>query len=531
MMRREPVTFTQAAGSLLDAASLILVAAGGNPGTAAASLVLDRIARARAESLVARHASLFARLVPRIAGEIPVRRGRRWVNVPLHDVAAGDRVRVQAGAIVPLDGLWNGERGVTRIYSGDRATRPLELLVERPASSSRIEQLRRHVRHALQARETFGPLTPDLERLLALPLTAAGLVLGLTKDAGRTGALLQADPQRAVAIVRPVAREAALLGLASEGILLTGLDAMDRLASTDVVALQDIGVITDGYWEISRVVRTRRGPDEATVVRWLGRLMGRGPREASGAGYPDSAVSDWRLHGALLREGPRVLHVGGAALLERTWGVRLREPDRSVLVRRLGIVEAGRCIATVHFTAKLRPAIGQRLAELRGLGIKRIAIFTEDAAAEPPPALRAIDPRVHFECDRAGQGAWLHEMAVAGARVTLVHTQMRDLLPPGGLSLCPVDAEAGSHGVLLHDPLASLVKGVAFSGILRRRMRNAFTSTVALEAATMLSAGLQVLPPIVTMLLRHGATFGLLEVSRELAAPVVASSVSTTKGG
>jgi hypothetical protein len=40
-----------------------------------------------------------------------------------------------------------------------------------------------------------------------------------------------------------------------------------------------------------------------------------------------------------------------------------------------------------------------------------------------------------------------------------VHTGLRDLLPPGGLSLCPIDAESGAHGALLGASLESLLAG------------------------------------------------------------------------
>lgn len=91
--------------------------------------------------------------------------------------------------------------------------------------------MREHVRHTLRTRDAQGGLTPDLERPTALPITAAGLVLAITGDAGRTAAMLQADPQQGLLLSHPVARAAALYALAREGLLGRGLETVERLAT------------------------------------------------------------------------------------------------------------------------------------------------------------------------------------------------------------------------------------------------------------------------------------------------------------
>ncbi len=528
---REEASFADMAGSLLDAVSLAVTAGTGHPGTAAASLAMGQLAKRHGATLLAHQTALFERILPSMDSEVAVRTGRRWLPKSVADLRPGDRMRVPAMAVVPADALCVAGGPPAHVLAGSYACpKAWELVVERPAAESRIERLRRHVRHALQSRETPGPLTPDLDRILALPLTAASLVLALTKDAGRAASLLQADPGRGMALAQPVAREAALYALARHGVLLTGLDAMDRLARADVIAFQDVGVLAPPLWELTRVVASRDGPDQGKVMHWLGALLGRTPREAALAGYPDEVVAAWREHGAVLRDGSRLLHVAGAALMKKTWGIRLPEPDRSVLVRRLGIVQEGHLVATVHLTARPRSNIGHAFARLRKLGVKHIAIFTEDVAPSPPPALRALDREVDILCDRAAQRAWLDQASLAGHRVALVHTSLRDLLPVGGLSLCPAEAEAGAHGVLLHDPLECLVKGRALSMQLRQRMRRAFGVNVAVDAATMFAAGLRITPPIVTAGLRHAATFGLLSASAALSRAAPSFHSATRKG-
>jgi len=104
-----------------------------------------------------------------------------------------------------------------------------------------------------------------------------------------------------------------------------------------------------------------------------------------------------------------------------------------------------------------------------------------------------------------------------------VHTVLRDLVPPGSLSLTPTDADAGSHGVLLGDPLASLVAARRVAQRVHRRLRLQQGAATAANAALMAAAALRWLPPIGTSLLHHGFALLLLLDSlrvESLAAPL-----------
>jgi cation transport ATPase len=73
-----------------------------------------------------------------------------------------------------------------------------------------------------------------------------------------------------------------------------------------------------------------------------------------------------------------------------------------------------------------------------------------------------------------------------------------------------MDADAGAHGVLLDDPLASLVAARRVARAVHRRLRLQQGSAVAANAALMTAAALRWLPPIGTSLLHHGFALLLL---------------------
>ena len=83
-------------------------------------------------------------------------------------------------------------------------------------------------------------------------------------------------------------------------------------------------------------------------------------------------------------------------------------------------------------------------------------------------------------------------------------------MPPGSLSLTPTDADAGSHGVLIGDPLASLVAARRVAQVVHRRLRVQQGTATAVNAALMTAAALRWLPPIGTALLHHGFALLLL---------------------
>jgi hypothetical protein len=164
----------------------------------------------------------------------------------------------------------------------------------------------------------------------------------------------------------------------------------------------------------------------------------------------------------------------------------------------------------------LRPGLARSFRDLRALGVRRIAVFTEDPTDRPAESLQRLGADAVVSCSRAAQEHWLEEAMERGERVALVHTGLRNLLPPGGLSLCPVDAEAGAHGVLLGEPLASLLAARATAGQVRRALRRRFGMSVALNSGLMVGAAMQWLPPMATAALKHGFAFLLLRQSERL---------------
>lgn len=530
------------AAVLLDAASLASLAISGQPLVVSTSVLLRLLSERLSARLVRQADGLLDHLLPTAAAQYRVLRdpqdagdGAWW---PLRSLRVGDRVRLFRGDVVPVDGCV--VQGSAMLAPAVQRVRPhpvgpgdhvaagerlhegtLELRAEADAAASRLERLRAQVRHAVGSRDPAGRLAPGIERLLSLPLTASALVFGLTGDTARAAAMLQADPQQGLDLALPLAREAALYALARQGLLTAGLEAIERLATARTLVLQDTGVLSSGRWTLL-AVQTEAGGDAARVRGWLAALAGTPLEVLERASFPDSVVRRWVRHGAVLRVGEHEVHLASPQRLHQVWGLELgAAPKGSAtgsLCRELAVVAAGRVVARVMLASALRPAAFERLGELAALGFERVAVFVEaDGSGEPlhgqPLDLGAWSAHAALERvadDTEARVDWLAAAVRDGSPLVMVHTVLRDLVPPGSLNLTPTDADAGSHGVLLGDPLASLVAARQVAQRVHRQLRLQQGTATAANAALMTAAALRWLPPLGTSLLHHGFALLLL---------------------
>jgi cation transport ATPase len=534
------------AAVLLDAASLASLALNGQPLVVSTSVLLRLLSERLSVRLVRQADGLLDHLLPSAASQYQVLRNSQeqgdgsWS--PLRSLRAGDRVRLYAGDVVPVDGCVvvgsavlapAVQRAQTHpvgpgdhVAAGERLHEgTLELRAEADAAGSRLERLRAQVRHAIGSRDPAGRLAPGIDRLLSLPLTASALVFGLTGDAARAAAMLQADPQQGLDLALPLAREAALYALARQGLLTAGLEAIERLATARTLVVQDTGVLSSGRWTLE-AVQTEAGGDAERVRGWLAALADTPLEVLERASFPDSVVRRWVRHGAVLCVGEHEVHLASRQRLRQVWGLalgaELHASGTARLRRELAVVAGGRVVAKVVLASALRPSAIERLGHLGALGFERVAVFVEaDGGADPGPdhvsdhatghGGWSSPPALEFVADDAGSRAdWLAGTVSDGSTLVMVHTVLRDLVPPGSLSLTPTDADAGSHGVLLGDPLASLVAARQVAQRVHRQLRLQQGGATAANAVLMTAAALRWLPPIGTSLLHHGFALLLL---------------------
>jgi len=245
------MTAALALGEPLAGAVVALMYSGGN--------VLEEIAVSRAEhdlrSLVDR--------APRVAHR---RVGDGSEDVPVGVVAVGDRLLVQAGEVIPVDGFVGSDvatidesaltgepipvvrhRG-TAIYSGSlNAGETFEMTASSLAGESTYAGIVRLVTAAQTAKAPFIRLA-DRYALVFLPFTVAVAAIAwlISGDLIRSLAVLVAATPCPLILAAPVAFIAGVAQAARRGILVKGGAPLETLARAHTVLFDKTGTLTIG---------------------------------------------------------------------------------------------------------------------------------------------------------------------------------------------------------------------------------------------------------------------------------------------
>jgi heavy metal translocating P-type ATPase len=400
-----------ALGQPLAGAVVALMYSGGN--------VLEEIAIARAEH------DLRA-LVDRAPREAHRRLGDRIEEVPVAEVAVGDRLLVRAGEVIPVDGVVDSSAAVidesaltgepipvvkargAAILSGSlNSGETFELTVSAAAGESTYAGIVRLVTAAQTAKAPFVRLA-DRYALIFLPVTlvlalAAWLISG---DLIRSLAVLVAATPCPLILAAPVAFIAGVAQAARRGILIKGGGPLEALARAHTVLFDKTGTLTVGGARLLSVeVAPGESADEvlmlgasleqashhvlahaiveAGTARGLGLKVPEQVRESLGSGL--SGV----IEGRHVAAGSRDM-IYGSARVEQ-WALRAirRASWRSALI--VFVAVEGRTIGALLLADELRSDTPRAIRLLREAGVKRMVMVTGDRAAAAQAIGAALD--------------------------------------------------------------------------------------------------------------------------------------------
>ncbi len=404
------MTGALALGQPLAGAVVALMYAGGT--------VLEDFAVARAEKNLRALVDRAPRMAHRLAdGDIN--------EVPVADVAIGDKILVRPGEVIPLDGILAGSAIIdespltgesipaTRskgdsIYSGTvNAGQAFEMNVSSSAGESTYAGILRLVASAQTAKAPFVRLA-DRFVLVFMPVTAAIAFIAwfASGDLLRGLAVFVAATPCPLILAAPVAFIAGVARAAWRGILVKGGDALEALARTRTVLFDKTGTLTLGGARLlsievapgenaEEVLRLGASLEQAShhvlaevivktaVERGLRLEVPKEVHEAAGTG----------LHGVIdgrhVSAGSREMILAGA--LAEGWALRAvrRAAWRSALV--IFVAVEGRPVGVLLLADEIRPEAPRAVQMLREAGVARIVMVTGDRAAAAQTIGAALD--------------------------------------------------------------------------------------------------------------------------------------------
>jgi heavy metal translocating P-type ATPase len=522
-----------ALGQYLAGAIVALMLAGGNALEEAA----NRRARRELTVLVAR--------APRSA---LVRRHDEVVELPIEDVATGDRVLVRAGEIVPVDGMVESEEAIVdesaltgeplpvTVPAGDQvrsgtanAGAAFEVRALRPASESAYAALVRLVEQAERERAPFVRLA-DRYAAVFLPVTAAvaGVAWALSGDAVRALAVFVVATPCPLILAAPIALISGLSRCARAGVVVKGAGTIEQLGEARSVLLDKTGTVTLGRPELERLVPLD-GLAAAETLRLaasLDRLSSHPLAKALVAGaaaegleleLPEDVVESVG-HGVEGRVGGHRVLVGNRAWLEQH-GVYAQVPKAVDGVEVLVAID-GAAAGVALIGDRLRDDADQLVPRLRAVGVRHVAIVTGDKeeAAQRIGDVLGVDrvysqqtPEQKLDVVRALQARpELHSIVMVGDGIN----------DAPALALADVGIAMGSAGATVSSETADAVilidrvERVADAiGISRRSLfiaRQSVLLGIGASLVAMAFAAVGYLPPVAGALLQEGIDVGVI---------------------
>ena len=400
-----------ALGQPLAGAVVALMYSGGN--------VLEDIAVARAEYDL-------RSLVDRAPREAHRRLDDHIEDVPIAQVAIGDRLMVRAGEIIPVDGVvTSGTAAVDEsaltgepipvvkapggaVLSGSVNTgEAFELTAAAAAGESTYAGIVRLVTAAQTAKAPFTRLA-DRYALIFLPVTLGIALLAwlISGDLIRSLAVLVAATPCPLILAAPVAFIAGVAQAARRGILVKGGGPLEALARAHTVLFDKTGTLTVGG---ARLLSVEVAPGES-VEEVL--ALGASLEQASHHVLAGAVVQAALERGLKLKVPEQVVESVGSGLIGVIEGLKVSAGSRDMILRGgavapwaarairraswrsaliVFIAVEGRPVGALLLADELRSDTPRAIRLLRDAGIVRIVMVTGDRAAAAQAIGTALD--------------------------------------------------------------------------------------------------------------------------------------------
>ncbi len=415
-------------------------------------------------------------------------RGKTEEEVPARDLAVGDIIRIRPGDNVAADGIIVTGQGsfnqanITgeslpvdkkpgdEVYAGTQnLTGVLEVRVSRAGQDTTLGKVRELI---LAAEKTKLPIMRIIDQYMSfytpLVLVIAALVWAFTHDFNRVISVIVVSCPCAFILATPTAMVAALSAAARLGILIKNVGDIESAARINALVIDKTGTLTTGKLAVSRLAPLGdTAPAELLRVAASAEKYSNHPTAkalailAEEAGVPLSEpvnFAETAGRGIKAEVDGQVIIVGRAQWLQDNGvtgdflqAVDLNETEGFSL---LFIARAGRCIGWVGLQDQTRPEAREALAELKAIGVRRVAMVSGDRLAVAARVAREIGcEEVAGDCLPQNKVEFVRAIKLKGYRVAVVGDGVNDApaLAAGdiGIAMGAAGSEVAIHSATI----------------------------------------------------------------------------------
>ncbi len=387
--------------------------------------------------------------------------GGEPLSVDPESVEVGRHILVRPGGKVPLDGkvvegysalnsaMLTGEslpRDVAPgdlIYSGSvNLTGPLTVEVTKPFGESTVSRILDLVENAGSRKsqsENFITrfsliYTPVVVVLALLLATVPPLLFGQNFQEWLYKALqfLVVSCPCALVVSIPLSFFGGLGGASRRGILVKGGNYLEALAQTKTLVFDKTGTLTEGSFRVSRVEPRGMERDELLKIAAYAEVHSGHPiaqslRAAYGGDIAlDSVAEVQEVAGRGLQaqvEGRQVI-IGNAAWMREN-GVEPQEPALPGAL--IHVARDGRYAGYIQITDRLKPGAKEAIAQLKALGVSRIAVLSGDSQSAVEGVAGELGiPELHHSLLPQDKVSLVDSMLSPGAKLAFVGDGIND---------------------------------------------------------------------------------------------------------
>ena len=401
-------------------------------GVIVALILLGQVLELRARAQTGNAIRALLGLAPKTARRIGD--DGQEAEIPLEQIAVGDRLRVRPGERVPVDGvviegtssvdeaMVTGEPIPVEKRAGDRVvgatingTGALVIRAEKVGADTLLARIVALVSEAQRSRAPIQKLADSVSGLFVPAVVAISVVTFIVWSA------IGPDPRMAHALVNAIAVVIiacpCALGLATPmsimvatgkgataGVLFRNAEAIESMRKVDTLAVDKTGTLTDGKPAVQTVVPTA-GQDEATVLGLAASLerasehplaaaivaASDARRASAGSATAVTAVAGKGIRGGV---GGRSVALGNAALMDElrvdlgglaARAEELRGEGQTVMF----LAVDGRAAGLIGVADPIKASTPEAIAQLHAEGI-RIVMVTGDARTTAEAVARKL---------------------------------------------------------------------------------------------------------------------------------------------
>ncbi|MWD27436.1 cadmium-translocating P-type ATPase [Aquicoccus sp. SCR17] len=462
-------------------------------------------------------------------------------EIPLDQIAMGDRLLIRQGEAIPVDGhiasdvafvdssALTGESLPVRLARGDEAMsgatnagEAFDLIAYRPAAESTYAGIVRLVEDAQRSKAPMSRLADRWSlAFLALTLAIAGAAWAITGDGVRAVAVLVVATPCPLILAVPVALVAGLSRAARFGVLIKGAGALEAMARIRTLVLDKTGTLTEGRPQIetidiagslpeAEILRLAAALDQASKHPVAQAIVGAARARAMALPVP-SGVAESPGEGLVGRVDGHLVAVGGVGFVQAHAGAAAEgEAGLAAGSLRVAVAVDGRMAGGLVMADRLRDGARAMLDGLRDQGVVRILLATGDRAE----VAERVTAGLGLDGVRAG--------LTPDQKVLLVLTEHRNgpvMMVGDGVNDAPALAAAdvgvamGARGaaasaeaadvVILVDRLDRLGHGMEIARAARRIALESVVAGIGLSVLAMIAAALGYLSPVQGALLQE----------------------------